>query len=689
MLNTEVNMKQYMNESFKHFLHGGDYNPEQWIDTPEIWDEDMRLMQLANCNEMSVGIFSWAKLEPREGEYDFSFLDTILDKIYAAGGRVLLATPSGARPHWMADAHPEVLRVNERGEKMHFGVRHNHCFTSPYYRKKVAEINSALAERYGKHPAVIGWHISNEYGGKCYCPLCQEAFRGWLKNKYGNDVAQMNVQWWTMFWSHTYDSFDQVEAPSPLGDSFSGLELDWRRFISDQTADFLRAEVAAVRKYSDLPVTTNFMFHYTGLNYNVLADEVDFISWDSYPQWHRPGEGNDARMAAEHALTHDAFRALKHKPFFLMESAPSHVNWHDINKLKRPGMHRLASLQAVAHGSDSVQYFQWRKSRGSNEKFHGAVVDHLGTENTRVFREVSEVGAALRRIEEVLGTMPSPRVAIVMDVENKWALDAAQGFQKQEKKYSSTCQEFYNYFWQHAIDVDVIDPRRDLSRYDLVVAPMLYMTSREVIENLAAYVREGGTLVSGYMLGMVNENDLCYLGGFPGDELKEVFGVWAEEIDTLYPTERNAIRCNKCGKEFVVADYCERIHPAEGAEVMASYVSDFYAGEPAVVKNRYGKGTAYYIATRDIGGEDSFKHTLLTRLCGELGIKSNLNSYTAGVTAHAREDGDIRYLFVENYNAHEVQADIGAAGVDVESGEAVSGVISLPAYGIRVIKIQK
>ena len=201
-------MKQYMNENFKHFLHGGDYNPEQWIDTPEVWDEDMRLMQLANCNEMSVGIFSWAKLEPQEGVYDFSFLDTILDKIYAAGGRALLATPSGARPHWMADAHPEVLRVNERGEKMHFGVRHNHCPTSPYYREKVAQINAKLAERYGKHPAVIGWHISNEYGGRCYCPLCQEAFRGWLEKKYGGDLHKMNFEWWTTFWSHTYNSFD-------------------------------------------------------------------------------------------------------------------------------------------------------------------------------------------------------------------------------------------------------------------------------------------------------------------------------------------------------------------------------------------------------------------------------------------------------------------------------------------------
>lgn len=680
-------MKQYINQDFKHFLHGGDYNPEQWIDTPEIWDEDMRLMKLANCNEMSVGIFSWAKLEPREGEYDFSFLDVILDKIYAAGGRVLLATPSGARPHWMADAHPEVLRVDERGQRMHFGHRHNHCFTSPYYREKVAQINAALAERYGKHPAVIGWHISNEYGGRCYCPLCQQAFRDWLSKKYEGDIQKLNFEWWTTFWSHTFDSFDQIEAPSPIGDSYSGLLLDWNRFVSDQTADFLRAEVAAVRTHSDLPVTTNMMYHYTGVNYNVLAPEIDFASWDSYPNWHRPGEMSDADTAADYALSHDAFRALKQRPFLLMESAPSHVNWHDINKLKRPGMHRLSSLQAVAHGSDSVQYFQWRKSRGSNEKFHGAVVDHLGTENTRVFREVSEVGAALQRIEEVLGTMPAPRVALIMDVENKWAIDAAQGFQKHYKKYTTTCQQFYNYFWRHAIDVDVIDAHRDLSRYDLVVAPMLYMTSQDTIDLLTRYVREGGTLVSGYMLGMVNENDLCYLGGFPGGALREVFGVWAEEIDTLYPEERNAIRLTN-GEEFAVADYCERIHPAEGAQVLATYVSDFYAGEPAVVRNRYGKGSAIYIATRDVGGADSFKEKLLTALCTELNIRGNVRSCPAGVTAHSRldEENGIKYVFVENYTAQDAQVDLGFEAIDVETRERVRETFTLPAYSIRILR---
>ena len=206
-----------ISSKFPHFLHGGDYNPEQWILTPQIWDEDMRLMNLANCNTMSVGIFSWSILEPEEGNYDFSFLDTIFDKIYDSGGRVILATPSGARPHWMAEKYPEVLRTDEQRRKLLFGSRHNHCFTSPVYREKTAQINARLAQRYASHPALIAWHVSNEYSGSCHCPLCQEAFRSWLKDKYHNDLELLNFQWWTTFWSHRYTSWEQIESPSSIG----------------------------------------------------------------------------------------------------------------------------------------------------------------------------------------------------------------------------------------------------------------------------------------------------------------------------------------------------------------------------------------------------------------------------------------------------------------------------------------
>ena len=676
--------KKYISDSFRHFLHGGDYNPEQWIDTKEIWDEDMRLMQLSGCNEMSVGIFSWSTLEPKENEYDFSFLEEILDKIYNAGGRVFLATPSGARPHWMADKYPEVLRVRSDGQRNRFGKRHNHCYTSPYYRQKTYEIDKLLSKKFGKHPAVIGWHISNEFGGECFCPLCTEAFRDFLKKKYEGDIKKLNFQWWTTFWSHTYSDFSEIEPPSPIGDTFSALELDWKRFVMEQTTNFMENEVKAVREYSSLPVTTNFMEEYPANDYNVKVRAVDIVSWDSYPTWHNE-ESHEGQLTAaiDTAMRHDYFRALKNQPIILMESTPSNTNWQRISKLKRPGMHKLACMQAVAHGCDAVQYFQWRKSRGSNEKFHGAVVDHVGHENTRVFKEVSDVGATLKKLDDVLGSMPKIRIAIIIDAQNEFALKYCQGFQNEDKKYADTCREFYSKLWKRAIDVDVVCAEHDLSSYDLVIAPMLYMTPEKVIESLKNYVKGGGTLLSTYALGMVNENDLCYLGGFPGGALREVFGIWSEEIDTLYPNERNSVLLD--GEEYEICDYAERIH-LEGAKELGKYVSDFYAGESAVTVNEYGKGKAYYIAARDTG---ALKDKIIDDILAELDITGHIKSAPEGVTAHSREDDESLYLFVENYNEKEVSAELYSEGIDMETGEKTEKTFSLSPYGVRIIKIKK
>lgn len=675
-------MKKYINPDFPHFLHGADYNPEQWMDDKSIWDEDMRLFRLANCNEMSVGIFSWAKLEPREGEYDFTWLDEILDRIAAAGGKVFLATPSGARPRWMAEKHPEVLRVAKDGVRNRFGYRHNHCYTSPVYREKVAAINERLSERYAHHPALLGWHISNELGGECYCPLCVDAFHKWLEKKYEGDISRLNREWWTTFWSHTFDRFDQVDPPFDNSDRYSALVLDWRRFVTDQTANFLRSEIAAVRKYSSLPVTTNFMHRHTALNGATLAKELDFISWDSYPTWHRAdGRQDNAHVAAENALTHDAYRALKNAPFALMESTPSNTNWQPYAKLKRPGMHKLSAIQAIAHGGDTVQYFQWRKSRGSTEKLHGAVVDHLGNEDNRVFRDVAEVGLTLQKIDEICGTMPRVDVALVMDVENHWALEECAGFQLYNKKYYDTCLSFYMDLWQRGINVDVVDTTADFGKYKLIIAPMLYMTKKETIAKIERFVAAGGHFLSGYMLGQVNENDLCYLGGFPAENLKDVFGVWAEEIDTLYPNEKNALVFGDI--EYPAVDYCERLHPKDGAEVLATYRDDFYATEPAAVKNAYGRGVAYYIGARDTG---AFKHELLSKILSELAVTPPIAHLPTGVTCHTREDEGTRYLFVENYNDTTATVDIGERRLNLESGEWEEGEITLPPFGVKIYK---
>ena len=413
------------------------------------------------------------------------------------------------------------------------------------------------------------------------------------------------------------------------------------------------------------------------LNYNEFAEDIDIASWDAYPDWHND---DHIRQAIETGFWHDYFRALKDRPFMLMESAPGLVNWKEVNKLKRPGMDTLASLQTIAHGGDSVQYFQWRKSRGSVEKFHGAVVDHVGTEHTRIFKAVQKTGQTLKAIDEVAGSTVQARVAILYDWESRWALDDSQGFQK-DKRYSQTCVDYYTPLWKRGIAVDIIGPNKDFEKYDLIIAPMQYMTTRDLIEKIERYVKDGGHFYATYMLGMVNETDLCYLGGFPGERLKEVFGIWNEEIDTLYPEERGEVEMG--GVKYLQKDYAELIH-ANTATVLARYTKEFYAGMPALTVNTYGKGKAYYQAFRD---EGAFTEKVLSDILMGLNIQPTLSALPKqGVTAHCRTDGKNTYLFVENYNAEMVKGlSLDGEWTNMATGEQVS-VIDIEAYSIAVLK---
>ena len=327
-------------------MHGGDYNPEQWLRYPEILKQDVELMKKADINCVSVGIFSWAHLEPNEGEYDFDWLEKIIDNLYKNGIYTVLATPSGAKPLWMSEKYEEIRRVQNNGMRDLSGARHNHCYTSPVYREKTREMDKRLAKRFANHPGVILWHLSNEYGGECYCPLCQQAFRDWLKKKY-KTLDDLNHAWWTDFWSHTYTSWDQIHAPQPNGEmNVHGLTLDWKRFVTYQTVDFMKMERDAVKEVNpDIPVTANLMGFYDGLDYFKFGPELDVVSWDNYPQWHTT---DNVEIAVSSAMTHDVMRSIKHENFLLMESTPSMTNWTPISM--SPGMHLLSRfMQAVAH----------------------------------------------------------------------------------------------------------------------------------------------------------------------------------------------------------------------------------------------------------------------------------------------------------------------------------------------------
>lgn len=670
------------------FMHGADYNPDQWQHAPEVLEEDIRLMKLAKCNVMAVGIFAWSALEPEEGRFTFDWLDQVLDRFAANGIYAWLATPSGARPAWMSERYPEVLRVGANRVRNLHGFRHNHCYSSPVYREKVTVVNRKLAERYAEHPAVIGWHISNEYGGDCHCDYCQAEFRVWLKAKYGT-LDKLNASWWTAFWSHTYTSWEQIESPAPHGETqVHAQNLDWKRFVTDRTVDFCRHEIAPLREIKpELPVTTNMMDLFDGLDYWKFADLLDVISWDAYPTWH--DALNEGQLAAWFAMNHDLFRSLKGgQPFMLMESTPSLTNWQPVSKLKRPGMHKLSSLQAVAHGSDTVQYFQWRKSRGSSEKFHGAVVDHCGHEHTRVFRDVAELGETLERLHSVLGTSVPSETAIVFDWDNRWAVKDAQGPRNLGIHYEQTVAEHYRAFWELGVPVDIVNSDTNLSEYKLVVAPMLYMVKASTGERIERFVEQGGVFVTTYWSGIVDEYDLCHLGGFPGP-LRKTLGLWAEEIEGLYDHETNGIRLkegNSLGLKGSYASHelCELIH-LEGAVALGEYEQDFYQGRPALTMHWFGEGRAYYLATR---AKAPFYTDFYRSVIEEAGVKRALDSELAeGVTAQLRTDGESDYLFIMNFSGAPQRVVLdGRRYEDMETGQVSARELELTEYGIRILR---
>ncbi len=662
---------------FNHIIHGGDYNPDQWIDTPEIWDEDMRLMNLAHVNSATVGIFSWAMLEPEEGVYNFEFLDRILDKLHKNGKDVILATPSGARPAWLSQKYPEVLRVEESGIRNEYGVRHNHCLTSPVYREKVRNINRRLAERYKNHPAVKMWHISNEYCGECHCDLCQEAFRDWLKVEYHNSLDELNFKWWNGFWSHQVTDWSQINSPKFRGENHvSAMKLAWRRFVSDSHISFFENEIAPLREITpDIPITTNFMKLYDGIDYQAFAKKLDLVSWDNYPAWDK---GNNLQEACDTAFVHDAFRTMGDgKPFFMMESTPSLVNWHNVNKLPQPGRQELSSIQAVAHGADSVQYFQWRKSRGGHEKYHGAVVDHCGHENTRVFKEVSHLGEVLEKLSDVVGGECNSQVAVVADWQNSWAVKYFCGYNNDHRDYFDECIKWYKPFREKGISVDVISMEDDFSKYKLVIAPFLYMLKDGTIERIETYVKNGGNFVTTYLSCLVDKDDLCYLGGFPANELKDVFGVWCEETDSLPEGMKNSISYN--GKSYDVVKVCDLLH-SNGATVLGEYEDDFYKGRPAVTENSYGNGKAYYVAFRNDG---SFADEFAPKLIADANVTPD-TKLEAGKGVTVRKRGEL--IFAMNFADGESEICLDKEYINVVSGETVSGKITLPVCGYIVLK---
>ena len=665
-----------------HLLHGCDYNPEQWLEYPEVFEEDLRLMKAAEINCVTLGVFSWSVLEPEEGVYDFEWLDRIIRRLGEADIQVILATPSGAMPHWLTQKYPEVMQVRADGRRNLPGKRHNFCYTSPIMREKIKELDVRLSEKFGQRDNVILWHISNELGGNfedsaCYCEKCQAAFRRWLKKRYGT-LKRLNQAYWGRFWSHSYTDWEQIHSPAPHGEwTVTALEVDWRRFVTEQMSSFCLWEINAVRTHSKLPVTTNFMDFFKGLDYHRLQRILDIVSWDSYPQWH--AQKDEVPAAVRASAGHHMMRAMKKQPFLLMESVPSGVNWRTFNPLKRPGMHMLSSMQAIACGSASVQYFQWRKGRGSYEKFHGAVLDHKNGSCTRTFADTARVGRRLKSLTGLVeGTVNRPRVAVIFDWENWWALENTTG-PRLDIDYVSCVLAHYAPFWEMGIDVDFVGMDDCVEGYTLVAAPLNYMYKDGYADKIRRFVGEGGIYVTTYFSGMTDESDLCFIGHHP---LEDVLGIIQEEIDAPGPEFENSMIFN--GISYPVGNLRELIHVSGDTQVLACYTDDYVKGMPALTAHSFGRGTAYYIAAEP---DRALLNALYKEAAGKAGLKNPLGiplPYGVTVSLRTNQDGG-GLIFVMNFKNEPAELCGFGQYTDGETGEIYKHQMILEPFSCRIL----
>jgi beta-galactosidase len=649
---------------------GGDYNPEQW--PRETWARDVELMAEAGVDLVTLGVFSWALLEPEPDRFDFGWLDEALDTLHAGGIRVDLATATASPPPWLTRLHPEVLPERPDGARLWPGGRQAWCPSSPVFREHSLRLVRALAEHCGRHPAVVLWHVSNELGGhnaRCYCDVSADAFRDWLRTRY-TSLDALNAAWGTAFWSQHYGDWDEI-LPPRIAPTFPNptQQLDFHRFSSDAVRDQLRAERALLAELTpDLPVTTNFMAmqFVRDMDYWSWVDDLDLVSNDHYL------DSADPDNHVELAFSADLTRGLAGgRPWWLMEHSTSAVNWQPRNVAKAPGQLRRNSLGHVARGSDAVLFFQWRQSRAGAEKFHSALLPHAGTD-TKVWREVCALGADLKRIGEVAGSVVRHDVAMVFDWESQWAAEL-DSHPTSDLSYLDRPHAHYRAFWDKGIGVDFVSPNTDLSGYSLLVVPTLYLTSAETAERVRRFVHDGGTAIVTYWSGIVDEHDHVWLGGYPG-AFREVLGVRGEEFFPL--PEGGQVTLD----DGATADQWTELLHLDGAEAVASYVDGPLPGVPAITRHTYGSGTAWYVATRL---DADAVAALTTRVAGEAGVEPVAET-VPGVEVVRRRGDTATYLFLLNHT--DSDAAIAATGVDLLTGQAVTGKIDLAAGDVAVIR---
>lgn len=669
-------MKQHP-ELFKQMSYGGDYNPEQWPE--EVWYEDARLMKQAGVNLVSLGIFSWSKIETEDGEFDFAWLDQVIHILQEHGVSVNLATATASTPAWFVKKYPESLPVDEKGNTYHFGSRQHYCPNNKALIEHTKRLVRTIAERYKDHPAIKMWHINNEYGchiSACYCDTCASEFRVWLKDRY-ETIEELNQRWGTSFWSQHYNEWDEISPPK-MAPTFCNpsQQLDYKRFMNDSIFNLFKTEKEILREVTpDIPLSTNFMGFFKPLNYFEWAKEVDIVTWDSYPD---PSEHPPAVIG----MMNDMMRGLKGgQPFILMEQVTSHVNWRNINVPKAPGVMRLWSYATVAHGGDGIMFFQWRQGKAGAEKFHGAMIPHSNSETSRVYREVSQLGHELKKLDSLVGSRTPAKVAVVFDWENWWAVEIDSKPHNQ-LNYVERVFAYYHELFKQNISVDFVRASDNLSSYDMVVAPMLYMIKPGEAENIENYVSEGGTFVTSFFSGIVDENDRIHLGGYPAP-LRKLLGLTVEEFVPHAEGHKKSILIN--GNKSTCSMWSDII-TLEGAESLATFNEDWYLGLPAVTQHQYDKGKAVYVGT------ELEAHDLGTLLLG-LAEEKNVHTFKGlpeNVEVIERNTEDAKHYLVLNHNATDVTVDLPKnTYTNLLTGESFSAsTVSVKGIDVAILRYE-
>ncbi|HET7476909.1 MAG TPA: beta-galactosidase [Dermatophilaceae bacterium] len=660
--------------------YGGDYNPEQWPES--TWAKDVALMRQAGVNLVTVGVFSWALIERTEGHYDFGWLDRVLDLLHEGGVRVDLANASATPPPWFSRAYPQSLPVDEYGVRRSPGGRQAFCPSSPDYRAASARLTTAIADRYAGHPAVVLWHVHNEYGchnDHCYCDTSAAAFRSWLQRRYGQ-VEALNTAWGTAFWSQHYEDWAEVLPPRvPAYRTFANptQQLDFWRFSSEELLDCYRAEAAILRARSTRPVTTNFMGFFKPLDYWAWALEQDVVSNDHYLIGEGLGEGGATH---DLAMSADLMRSLAGgQPWLLMEHSTSAVNWQPRNAAKAPGQLARNSLTHLARGADGALFFQWRASRAGAEKYHSALVPHAGTDS-RVWREVVDLGQRLAGLAEVTGSTVQAAAAVVFDWPSWWGLEL-DSHPSADVTMLAEVRRWHRALWERGITCDFVAPGGDLGRYRLLLVPHLYLVTDDGAEAVAAAARQGATVVVGWLSGVVDENDHIRLGGYPG-AFRDLLGVRIEEFAPLLAGEQATVTGLPTPVSATL--WTERGRVTD-ATVVASYADGPSAGDPAVTRRPVGAGVAWYLGTRL---DDTGLDQVLADAVADAGVTPALDlggaPWPGGLEAVRRATVATSYLFLVNHGAGPVT--VPADGVDLLTGEAGQGETTVPAGGVRVLR---